>query len=132
MNSARVRSHRIMTEWIVAHITVLVVVPTDTTTHISTFPPAPTPGAFVNVGWGKKETQFHGSAGKQAAVSVPCARASLSVAAADDRKPRISWRGDGAYYACSTIHETEGTECDEIAWRGWLRLAPADRPTDYV
>ena len=24
-------------------------------------------GQFVNVGWGKKETQFHGSEGKQAA-----------------------------------------------------------------
>jgi elongator complex protein 1 len=26
--------------------------------------------AFVNVGWGKKETQFHGTEGKSAALNV--------------------------------------------------------------
>uniref|UniRef100_A0A8B9H1Y3 Elongator complex protein 1 n=1 Tax=Astyanax mexicanus TaxID=7994 RepID=A0A8B9H1Y3_ASTMX len=54
-------------------------------------------GKFITVGWGKKETQFHGSEGKQAAQkkapAVPW----------DDRRPRITWRGDGQLFAVSAI-----------------------------
>uniref|UniRef100_A0A8C1ISS1 Elongator complex protein 1 n=1 Tax=Cyprinus carpio TaxID=7962 RepID=A0A8C1ISS1_CYPCA len=52
-------------------------------------------GKFITVGWGKKETQFHGSEGKQAEVqpALPW----------DDRKPRITWRGDGQFFAVSTV-----------------------------
>ncbi|XP_026136123.1 elongator complex protein 1-like isoform X1 [Carassius auratus] len=56
---------------------------------------------FITVGWGKKETQFHGSEGKQAAQ-----RKSAEVQPAlpwDDRKPRITWRGDGQFFAVSTV-----------------------------
>uniref|UniRef100_A0A671MHM0 Elongator complex protein 1 n=1 Tax=Sinocyclocheilus anshuiensis TaxID=1608454 RepID=A0A671MHM0_9TELE len=52
---------------------------------------------FITVGWGKKETQFHGSEGKQAAQwkapALPW----------DDRKPRITWRGDGQFFAVSAV-----------------------------
>ncbi|XP_075979445.1 elongator complex protein 1 [Anticarsia gemmatalis] len=50
---------------------------------------------FITVGWGKKETQFHGSAGKQARVkSEVTADETLS-----DSTVKISWRGDGNLYA---------------------------------
>ncbi|ESK87867.1 pol ii transcription elongation factor [Moniliophthora roreri MCA 2997] len=56
--------------------------------------------APINVGWGSKQTQFHGSLGKAAA------QASTNVAVGsspdDDTLPRISWRGDGAYFVVST------------------------------
>ncbi|XP_056137038.1 elongator complex protein 1 isoform X2 [Lampris incognitus] len=56
---------------------------------------------FITVGWGKKETQFHGSEGKQAAqkktVEVQPALAW------DDRRPRVTWRGDGQLFAVSAI-----------------------------
>jgi len=41
----------------------------------------------VTVGWGKKETQFHGSEGKQAAVRKEAVGS--AVAATDDRLARI-------------------------------------------
>uniref|UniRef100_A0A673HGB2 Elongator complex protein 1 n=1 Tax=Sinocyclocheilus rhinocerous TaxID=307959 RepID=A0A673HGB2_9TELE len=51
---------------------------------------------FITVGWGKKETQFHGSEGKQAAQRKPALPW-------DDRKPRITWRGDGQFFAVSAV-----------------------------
>ncbi|XP_029917224.1 elongator complex protein 1 [Myripristis murdjan] len=58
-------------------------------------------GKFITVGWGKKETQFHGSEGKQAAQ-----RKTLEVQPAvpwDDRRPRVTWRGDGQLFAVSAV-----------------------------
>ncbi|XP_036407119.1 elongator complex protein 1 [Megalops cyprinoides] len=58
-------------------------------------------GKFITVGWGKKETQFHGSEGKQAAQ-----RKTTEVQPAmawDDRRPRITWRGDGQFFAVSSV-----------------------------
>ncbi|KAJ8262094.1 hypothetical protein GJAV_G00162110 [Gymnothorax javanicus] len=58
-------------------------------------------GKFITVGWGKKETQFHGSEGKQAAQ-----RKTVEIQPAvpwDDRRPRISWRGDGQLFAVSAV-----------------------------
>ncbi|CAB1452515.1 unnamed protein product [Pleuronectes platessa] len=58
-------------------------------------------GKFITVGWGKKETQFHGSEGKQAAQ-----KKSQEVQPAggwDDRRPRVTWRGDGQLFAVSAV-----------------------------
>uniref|UniRef100_A0A665V8C4 Elongator complex protein 1 n=1 Tax=Echeneis naucrates TaxID=173247 RepID=A0A665V8C4_ECHNA len=52
-------------------------------------------GKFITVGWGKKETQFHGSEGKQAEVQP--------AAGWDDRRPRVTWRGDGQLFAVSAV-----------------------------
>ncbi|KYQ49072.1 Elongator complex protein 1 [Trachymyrmex zeteki] len=57
---------------------------------------------FVTVGWGKKETQFHGSVGKAAAQAksihlIPNER--------DDGHIRITWRDDGAFFAVSFLHK---------------------------
>ncbi|XP_053693456.1 elongator complex protein 1 [Sabethes cyaneus] len=54
---------------------------------------------FMSVGWGKKETQFHGSEGKAAARQ----KKDVAVGAVDleqvDPKVRISWRADGELFA---------------------------------
>ncbi|XP_048826491.1 elongator complex protein 1 [Brienomyrus brachyistius] len=56
---------------------------------------------FITVGWGKKETQFHGSEGKQAAQrKVAEVQPALPW---DDRRPRITWRGDGQLFAISAV-----------------------------
>ncbi|XP_054647824.1 elongator complex protein 1 [Dunckerocampus dactyliophorus] len=58
-------------------------------------------GKFITVGWGKKETQFHGSEGKQAAH-----RKAQEVQPArewDDHRPRVTWRGDGQLFAVSAV-----------------------------
>uniref|UniRef100_A0A8C9YF06 Elongator complex protein 1 n=1 Tax=Sander lucioperca TaxID=283035 RepID=A0A8C9YF06_SANLU len=59
-------------------------------------------GKFITVGWGKKETQFHGSEGKQAAQRKT--QVGVQPAAAwDDRTPRVTWRGDGQLFAVSAV-----------------------------
>ncbi|KAK5617225.1 hypothetical protein CRENBAI_010333 [Crenichthys baileyi] len=58
-------------------------------------------GKFITVGWGKKETQFHGSEGKQAAQKK--IQDVQPAVAWDDRKPRVTWRGDGQLFAVSAI-----------------------------
>ncbi|KAI9189144.1 putative elongator complex protein 1 [Blastocladiella emersonii ATCC 22665] len=55
----------------------------------------------VSVGWGRKETQFHGSAGKQAAQARAPSEARLSPD--DDRAVRIAWRGDASAFTVSSI-----------------------------
>lgn len=66
------------------------------------------PDAPINVGWGSKQTQFHGSLGK-AAAKAPAA-AAIGSSPDDDPIPRISWRGDGALFVVSTLSpEAENT-----------------------
>lgn len=63
-------------------------------------------GKFITVGWGKKETQFHGSEGKQAAQ-----KKAVELQPApdwDDRRPRVSWRGDGQLFAVSAVCPQSG------------------------
>lgn len=58
--------------------------------------------APINVGWGDKSTQFHGSLGKAAATStIPAA--AVGASPDDDGHARISWRGDGAYFTVSVL-----------------------------
>ncbi|KAG1726875.1 pol II transcription elongation factor [Suillus paluster] len=59
--------------------------------------------APINVGWGAKETQFHGSMGR--AHLKPSAQSSNQTQEdpCDDGLPRVSWRGDGAYFVVSSI-----------------------------
>lgn len=59
----------------------------------------------INVGWGSKQTQFHGSAGKAAAQAPSPSTQSNNIGSSpdDDTLPRISWRGDGAFFAVSSL-----------------------------
>lgn len=70
----------------------------DPINEINLFDTGPGAKQMVNVGWGKKETQFHGSEGKAARTSVPV-EGSKDVD--DDLKTRISWRGDGTLFVVS-------------------------------
>lgn len=56
---------------------------------------------FVTVGWGKKETQFHGSEGKAAATAKP---EQISANESDDGCSRITWRENGSLFAVSFLH----------------------------
>lgn len=59
----------------------------------------------VNVGWGSKQTQFHGSLGKAAANATPQSLDTIGSSPDDDGCVRIAWRGDGAYFAVSSLEE---------------------------
>ncbi|KAI9734749.1 MAG: hypothetical protein M1818_006736 [Claussenomyces sp. TS43310] len=59
----------------------------------------------VSVGWGKKETQFKGrGANALRDPTVPEKTDEGVLSPYDDGEVSISWRGDGAYVAISTIH----------------------------
>lgn len=53
------------------------------------------------MGWGSKQTQFHGSLGK-AAAQAPTLK-TVGTSPDDDEMPRISWRGDGAFFVVSSL-----------------------------
>jgi elongator complex protein 1 len=57
--------------------------------------------APIHVGWGSKQTQFHGSLGKAAAQETNKLKARVSPD--DDLLPRVSWRGDGTYFVVSSL-----------------------------
>lgn len=67
----------------------------------------------VNVGWGSKSTQFHGRAGKQAATlpggpslvreEQESGHSEPVELADDDGEARVTWRGDSAFFAVSTV-----------------------------
>ena len=58
----------------------------------------------VSVGWGKKETQFKGKGAKALRDPTMPEKTDEGVLSShDDAKANISWRGDGAYLAISTI-----------------------------
>lgn len=58
-------------------------------------------GQFINVGWGKKETQFHGTEGKEAArrkaeeIQIDVSHLDQSVS--------IEWRGDDEFFVVSFV-----------------------------
>nr|CAD7393378.1 unnamed protein product [Timema cristinae] len=56
---------------------------------------------FITVGWGKKETQFHGSEGKAARFVTQDVNNPNSNK--DDGIALISWRGDGLLFAVSVV-----------------------------
>lgn len=62
---------------------------------------------FVNVGWGKKETQFHGSEGKAAAKQKSDFKPPENV----EELPQnieITWRADSSYFAVSFVNNEVG------------------------
>uniref|UniRef100_A0A182VQJ3 Elongator complex protein 1 n=1 Tax=Anopheles minimus TaxID=112268 RepID=A0A182VQJ3_9DIPT len=112
---------------------------------------------FMSVGWGKKETQFHGSEGK-AAAKKPNPTIGKEDDAQDDKQPddsvNISWRADGEYFAVGylapfgqrafKVFNKEGAlqytseKCyglqGSLAWRPsgqWIAI-PQDLKTGYV
>ncbi|XP_017969177.1 putative elongator complex protein 1 [Drosophila navojoa] len=77
---------------------------------------------FVNVGWGKKETQFHGSAGKQAAKQS----SEFVVPSNIDLLPQevqVAWRGDGSYFAVSYVAANVGRTFSVYDSEGKLQYA---------
>ncbi|KAG1866975.1 pol II transcription elongation factor [Suillus tomentosus] len=59
--------------------------------------------APINVGWGAKETQFHGSIGRAHLKASPQSPTQIQEDPSDDGLPRVSWRGDGAYFVVSSL-----------------------------
>ncbi|NWQ67210.1 ELP1 protein, partial [Neopipo cinnamomea] len=82
-------------------------------------------GKFVALGWGKKETQFHGSEGKQAAHRKQTEV--LPTSAWDDGRPRVTWRGDGQFVAVSAVCPETGARKVRV-WNRELVLQSTSEP----
>lgn len=64
----------------------------------------------VSVGWGKAETQFQGKHAKAQGLRDPTVPEKVDsgvLSPRDDAQTVITWRGDGAYLAVSTIEDQE-------------------------
>lgn len=63
----------------------------------------------VSVGWGSKATQFHGSAGKNAAVASSQTQQASHIKPLDDDDllPHLSWRTDCAFFVVSSLEELD-------------------------
>jgi elongator complex protein 1 len=61
---------------------------------------------LVNVGWGSKTTQFHGSAGKKAAFEPVNTTKTKLRSDDDDGRSHLVWRDDGDLFAVSFISLT--------------------------
>ncbi|KAH8921164.1 IkappaB kinase complex, IKAP component [Atractiella rhizophila] len=62
----------------------------------------------IALGWGQKATQFHGSLGKQAAQASPSPVVETSSSLTDlqeDGRTRVAWRGDGDFFAVSSLEK---------------------------
>ncbi|XP_077387627.1 elongator complex protein 1 [Festucalex cinctus] len=84
-------------------------------------------GKFITVGWGKKETQFHGSEGKQAAQRK--VQDVKPAAEWDDRRPRVTWRGDGQLFAVSAVCPSTGARKVRV-WNREGVLQATSEPVD--
>lgn len=79
------------------------------------------------MGWGKKETQFHGSEGKQAAQKKQ--QEVQPIAAGDDRRPRVTWRGDGQLFAVGAVCPETGARKVRV-WSREGVLQATSEPVD--
>nr|XP_061793334.1 elongator complex protein 1-like [Nerophis lumbriciformis] len=84
-------------------------------------------GEFITVGWGKKETQFHGSEGKVAAQRK--VQEVKQAAEWDDRRPRVTWRGDGQLFAVGAVCPRTGARKVRV-WNREGVLQATSEPVD--
>ncbi|PNS13996.1 Elongator complex protein 1 [Sphaceloma murrayae] len=78
----------------------------ESTANVQMTPDDVKVSAHVSVGWGKKETQFHGKRAK--ALRDPTVPEHVDEGVLSDHdggETTITWRGDGAYAAISTVEE---------------------------
>ncbi|KAL4826570.1 hypothetical protein H8958_005825, partial [Nasalis larvatus] len=79
---------------------------------------------FITVGWGRKETQFHGSEGRQAAFQMQMHESALPW---DDRRPQVTWRGDGQFFAVSVVCPETGARKVRV-WNREFALQSTSEP----
>ncbi|XP_066223592.1 elongator complex protein 1 [Saccopteryx leptura] len=79
---------------------------------------------FVTVGWGRKETQFHGSEGRQMAFQMQMPDSALPW---DDRRPHVTWRGDGQFFAVSVVCPETGARKVRV-WNREFALQSTSEP----
>ncbi|XP_026959917.1 elongator complex protein 1 [Sagmatias obliquidens] len=79
---------------------------------------------FITVGWGRKETQFHGSEGRQAAFQMQMHESALPW---DDHRPQVTWHGDGQFFAVSVVCPETGARKVRV-WSREFALQSTSEP----
>ncbi|XP_054440536.1 elongator complex protein 1 [Pteronotus mesoamericanus] len=79
---------------------------------------------FITAGWGRKETQFHGSEGRQAAFQMQMFETALPW---DDHRPQVTWRGDGQFFAVSVVCPETGARKVRV-WNREFALQSTSEP----
>ncbi|KAI9245023.1 IKI3 family-domain-containing protein [Sporodiniella umbellata] len=87
-------------------------------------------GVHHTVGWGKKETQFHGSAGKEAAQQKVDA-SKFGISEDDDMQSRIAWRGDGNFFTVSDVDPSKNARVIRVYNREGI-LQNTSEPVDKL
>ncbi|KAE8543492.1 hypothetical protein D1P53_000206 [Cryptococcus gattii VGV] len=87
---------------------------------------------FINVGWGSKSTQFHGSLGKSAARQPADTVPSVSHPT-DHGLPVISFRGDASFFAVSSLdpYHPEDPESESAEARRQVRIYARDASAGF-
>uniref|UniRef100_A0A8C9CSC5 IkappaB kinase complex-associated protein n=1 Tax=Phocoena sinus TaxID=42100 RepID=A0A8C9CSC5_PHOSS len=83
---------------------------------------------FITVGWGRKETQFHGSEGRQAAFQLQMHESALPW---DDHRSQVTWRGDGEFFAMRVVCPETGARKFRVLGREFA-LQSASEPVAGV
>jgi elongator complex protein 1 len=79
------------------------------------------------LGWGKEETQFHGTEQKLRNRQLdPQPALPHRLSEDDDKQIRISWRGDGAYFAVTCIHPDEDRRVIRVYNREAILLSTSE------
>ncbi|WVQ75470.1 hypothetical protein IAR50_005095 [Cryptococcus sp. DSM 104548] len=86
---------------------------------------------FINVGWGSKQTQFHGSLGKSAA-KLPSGAAPSLAHATDHGLPTISFRGDASFFAVSSLDPLPSEPDQEPSARRQIRIYSRDAASGFA
>ena len=66
----------------------------------------------MSVGWGSKETQFHGSEGKDARSKK---KIESTLADWDDKESRVVWRADGLFFAINAVEPSLGSFKNQLS-----------------
>lgn len=72
---------------------------------------------LVTIGWGSRETQFQGSAGRQNREKVDVNKVPVPITDSEDRRTLISWRGDAQFFTVSTVDEVAGSLDETVLCR---------------
>ncbi|WVQ81518.1 hypothetical protein IAT38_003642 [Cryptococcus sp. DSM 104549] len=86
---------------------------------------------FINVGWGSKSTQFHGSLGKTAAQAAPPSAPSLSHPT-DHGLPTITFRGDASFFAVSSLDPYPSSTSESPSSRRQIRIYSRDAAQSFL
>jgi elongator complex protein 1 len=85
-------------------------------------PTNPGKDQLMTVGWGSRETQFQGAAGRQKREKADENKIPQPLAESDDRRVCVSWRADAQFFTVNTVDEIPANNTDDAIEARQLRV----------